>query len=208
MPHSDPPGKLPCVILAGGRARRMGGGDKGLMMIGDRRMIDHVILRITPQCGRLAINANGDAGRWAGLGLPVLPDGVADFPGPLAGVLAGLDWAAGLGATHIISVPADTPFLPPDLVAGLLRAAGPAGCAVAASQNASAEWQPHPTCGLWPVDARQDLRAALAGGLRRLGEWAAAQQAGTARFASDPFDPFFNVNTPQDVARATALARQ
>ncbi len=129
---------FPCVILAGGQGLRMGGVDKGLVVVAGRRMIDHVVARMEPQCGELAINANGDPARWADLGLHVLPDtlpeGVDAFPGPLAGILAALDWAAALGASHVVTVPADTPFLPTGLVAGLLRVAG-TGCAVAASPD-------------------------------------------------------------------------
>lgn len=193
---------LPGVILAGGRATRMGGGDKGLRTLGDRTLIAHVIARLAPQCGRLAINANGDPSRLSAFGLPVLPDPLPDFPGPLAGVLAGLDWAATLGAPAIVTVAADTPFLPADLVARLIAAAGPAGMALAASPDATGALQRHPTFGLWPVALRHDLRAGLAGGLRKITRWADAHQAGTAVFDTGPLDPFFNVNTPEDLALA------
>ncbi len=198
----------PCVILAGGQGRRMGGVDKGLVMVAGARMIDHVLARMAPQSGPLAISANGDPARWLGLGLPVLPDalpyGVEAFPGPLAGLLAGLDWAASLGARHVVTVPADTPFLPTRLVAELLRVAG-AGCAIAASPDAAGQMRPHPTCGLWPVVARNDLRAALQSGERRMMHWARMQGAGVAHFVGQPLDPFFNVNTPDDIATANRL---
>ncbi|HHX88424.1 MAG TPA: molybdenum cofactor guanylyltransferase, partial [Paracoccus sp.] len=122
------------VILAGGRATRMGGGDKGLRQVAGRRLLDHVIDRLGPQVAGLAINANGDPARLAGFGLPVLPDSLPDHPGPLAGVLAGMDWAAGQGARAIVTAAADTPFFPPDLVARLQAAAGPSGLALAASR--------------------------------------------------------------------------
>ena len=199
----------PCVVLAGGRGLRMGGVDKGLLQVAGGRMIDHVLGRMAPQSGGLAINANGDPARWQALGLPVLPDalpdGVEAFPGPLAGLLAGMDWAAARGATHVVTVSADTPFLPVGLVAGLIRAADSTGCAVAASPDGTGALRPHPTCGLWPVTLRDDLRAALQTGQRRVMHWARLQGAGLARFESQPFDPFFNINSPEDIATANQL---
>ncbi|WP_114965346.1 molybdenum cofactor guanylyltransferase MobA [Alkalilacustris brevis] len=194
--------RLPGVILAGGLASRMGGGDKGLRRIGERRLIDHVIARLSAQCAPLAINANGDPARLAEFGLPVLPDSLADHPGPLAGVLAGLDWAAGLGARAIVTAAADTPFLPPDLVARLQAAAGPSGLALAGSRDADGKLWRHPTFGLWPVALREDLREALTGGLRKIVLWTDRHGAGLAEFPAQPFDPFFNVNTPDDIAIA------
>ena len=117
---SLPPG----IILAGGRATRMGGGDKGRLKLGDRSLLDRVRDRLASQVGPVALNANGDPARFADLGLPVIADSVADCPGPLAGVLAGLDWAASLGADAVVTVAADTPFFPADLVARLKAAAG------------------------------------------------------------------------------------
>lgn len=193
------------VILAGGRATRMGGGDKGLRMVGGRRLIDHVIDRLGPQCGAMAINANGDPARLSEFGLPVVADSLADHPGPLAGVLAGLDWAAGQGATAIVTAAADTPFFPKDLVARLMASAGPSGLCLAASPDETGRMQRHPTFGLWPVALRDDLRAALTAGLRKIVIWTDGHGAGQAVFDSTPFDPFFNVNTPEDIAAAEAL---
>ena len=193
------------VILAGGRATRMGGGDKCLKRVAGARLIDHVIDRLAPQVAGLALNANGDATRFVEFGLPVLPDSVAGQPGPLAGVLAGLDWAAGQGAPAIVTAAGDTPFFPRDLVARLRAAAGPSGLALAASPDAGGRVQRHPVFGLWPVALREDLRAALAGGLRKIVLWTDGHGAGTAMFESRPFDPFFNINTPEDVAEAEAL---
>jgi len=193
---------LPGVILAGGRATRMGGGDKGLRHLGGKPLFGHVIARLAPQCGPLAINANGDPARLSAFGLPVLPDSLPDYPGPLAGVLAGLDWAAALGAPAIVTAAADTPFLPADLVTRLQAAAGPTGLALAASPDATGTLQRHPTFGLWPTALRDDLRAALQGGLRKIVKWTDAHQAGTAAFDAVPFDPFFNVNTPDDLTQA------
>jgi len=198
---TDPAG----VILAGGRATRMGGGDKGLRQVGDRRLIDHVIDRLAPQCAALAINANGDPARFAEFGLPVLADSLPDHPGPLAGVLAGLDWAAAEGHAAIVTAAADTPFFPRDLARRLAAAAGPSGLALAASRDAEGKLWRHPTFGLWPVALRDDLRAALRGGLRKIVLWTDAHGAGLAEFPATPFDPFFNVNTPEDIARAEDL---
>jgi molybdopterin-guanine dinucleotide biosynthesis protein A len=195
------------IVLAGGRATRMGGADKGLLPLGEGRLIDAVLARLGPQVGGVALNANGDPARFADLGLPVLPDSLPDWPGPLAGVLAGLDWAAAQGARAVVSVAADTPFFPADLVARLAAAAGPSGLALAASPDETGRLQRHPTFGLWPVALRGDLRAALTGGLRKIVLWTDGHGAGTAVFPAEPFDPFFNVNTPEDLARAQELAR-
>lgn len=198
--------RLPGVILAGGRATRMGGGDKGLREVAGESLLARVIARLGAQCAPLALNANGDPGRFAGFGLPVLPDSLPDHPGPLAGVLAGLDWAASLGAGAIVTAAADTPFFPADLSRRLQEAAGPEGLALAACPDAAGKLQRHPTFGLWPVALRDDLRAALQGGLRKIVLWTDAHGAGTARFEAAPFDPFFNVNTPEDIAEAERLA--
>ncbi|TDK50182.1 molybdenum cofactor guanylyltransferase MobA [Antarcticimicrobium luteum] len=196
---------VPGVILAGGKATRMGGGDKGLRAVGGRRLIDHVIARLSPQCAALAINANGPPGRFAEFALPVLPDSLPDHPGPLAGVLAGLDWAAAEGFDAIVTAAADTPFFPRDLVARLRAAAGPEGLALAGSRDEAGKLWRQPTFGLWPVALREDLRAALAGGLRKIVLWTDAHQAGLAEFPAHPFDPFFNVNSPEDITEAERL---
>ncbi|SEN06865.1 molybdenum cofactor guanylyltransferase [Loktanella fryxellensis] len=197
------------VVLAGGLATRMGGGDKGLLRLGDRPLIGHVIDRLAPECAALAINANGDPARWDIpdlRGLPVLPDSVADHAGPLAGVLAGLDWAASLGADSIVTVAADTPFCPRDLVTRLRAQAGAQGLCLAASPDATGRLQRHPTAGLWPTRLREDLRAALTGGLRKMVQWTDRHAGSVAAFDSQPVDPFFNVNTPQDLALANRLS--
>jgi molybdopterin-guanine dinucleotide biosynthesis protein A len=192
---------IPGLILAGGRGRRMGGADKAMVPLAGRPLIAHVVERLAPQAGPLALSANGDPGRFAGLGLPVLADGEPGA-GPLAGLLAGLEWAAGLGAEALVTAAVDTPFLPRDLVARLRAAAGPAGIAVAGTPGGGGP-ERHPTAGLWPVGLRERLRADLAAGERRLGAWAEAQGCVVARFP-DP-DAFFNVNTPGDLARAEAM---
>jgi molybdopterin-guanine dinucleotide biosynthesis protein A len=190
------------VILAGGRATRMGGGDKGRLLLGGRSLLSRVIERTAPQVAALALNANGDLTRFADLGLPVLPDPVPDFPGPLAGVLAGMDWAASQGADHVVTVAADTPFLPEDLVPRLLLAAESGAPIVLASSTVEGRETRHPTFGLWSVSLREALREALDRGERKVGLWADQQGAVLARFRSGPVDPFFNINTPEELARA------
>lgn len=185
------------VILAGGQATRMGGGDKGLLPLGETTIIDHVIDRLTPQVDTLALNANGDATRFEHLNLPVLPDSIPGFAGPLSGVLAGLDWAAEQDATHIVTAAADTPFLPCDLVPQLLLHAENGLCLAASPSGRQ------PTFGLWPVSLRDDLRDALDGGLRKVVQWTRQHGAGTAEFPNDA--AFFNVNTPEDLATAKAM---
>ncbi|MFD0979155.1 molybdenum cofactor guanylyltransferase MobA [Tropicimonas aquimaris] len=193
------------VILAGGLATRMGGGDKGLRPLGDRRLIDHVISRLAPQVGAMALNANGDPARLAEFGLPILPDPIPGHPGPLAGVLAGLDWAAEAGVPAIVTAAADTPFFPEDLVARLSAAAGPKGLALAGSRDSDRKLWRQPTFGLWPVSLRHDLRAALEDGLRKVVLWTDRHEAGLAEFDATTRDPFFNVNTPEDIRAAERL---
>ncbi|QBX35741.1 molybdenum cofactor guanylyltransferase MobA [Paracoccus liaowanqingii] len=194
---------LPAMILAGGRATRMGGGDKPLLPLGGRSMLAHVLDRLRPQAGPVALNANGDPARFAAFGLPVRADSLPDHPGPLAGVLAALDWAAGIGADHVLTVAGDTPFLPPDLTLRLQAARGPRGLALAASRTPGGETREHPTVGLWPVALRDDLAATLAAGQRRMRVFTARHQPGLALWPGDP-DPFANINTPDDLARAEA----
>ena len=190
------------VILAGGLATRMGGGDKGLLPLGAGTILSQVIDRLGPQVGGLALNANGDPSRFADLGLPVLSDSIEGYAGPLAGVLAGLDWAAGQGASHIVTAAADTPFLPADLVPRLLLAVEREGKPIALAKTENGR---HPTFGLWPVALRDDLRRALAEGVRKVVLWTDRHGTASAEFAVDRFDPFFNVNTPEDLAEAARL---
>jgi molybdenum cofactor guanylyltransferase len=197
---------IPGVLLAGGLARRMGGGDKPMRQIGGRSILERVIARLTPQCGELILNANGDPARFAPFGLPVIPDTVADFPGPLAGVLAALDWAAAHrpGVSLVLSAAADCPFLPRDLVARLHQAMlnEDAQLAVAASGG-----QSHPVIGLWRVALRDELRQALVqDNIRRVDRWTARYRLATVAWPITPLDPFFNANTVEDVAEAERLA--
>lgn len=184
------------VILAGGQATRMGGGDKGLLALGNSTILQHVIDRLEPQVAGLALNANGDPYRFT-LNLPIIQDSIQGFAGPLSGVLAGLDWAATKGATHIVTAAADTPFLPCDLVPQLLLHAQNGLCLAASPSGRQ------PTFGLWPVALRDDLRTALNDGLRKVVQWTQKHGAGTAEFPDDA--AFFNVNTPDDLITAKAM---
>lgn len=189
------------VILAGGQGRRMGGADKATLILAGRMLAAHAAARLEPQVERLAISANGDAARLAGLGLPVLPDAASE--GPLSGVLAGLDWAAPLGATAVVTVAVDCPFLPADLVPRLALAAEGARGGVALARSGGHD---HPTFGLWPVGLRGALRAFLASGAKaRVRDF--AQTHGCARADFPLEDEFMNLNTPEDLARAAAILR-
>jgi len=192
------------VILAGGLSRRMGGGDKSLLMLDGRPILSHVIDRLAPQTQRIALNANGDPARFASFGLPVIADSIEGFAGPLAGVLAGLDWAAQLGAPAIVTAAADTPFFPTDLAARLhdTATANGAPIALAATPGNSGQQNRHPTFGYWQATLRDDLRDALEGGLRKVVQWTDRHGAATAMFDAGALDPFFNVNTPEDLELA------
>lgn len=196
---------LPGVILAGGRATRMGGGDKGFRQVAGRRLIDRVIDRLAPQVAAMAINANGDPARFLEFGLPVLADPLPDHPGPLAGVLAGMEWAANLGAAQVVTAAADTPFFPGDLVKRLQAMAGRSGLALAATRDGTGRIRAQPTFGLWPVALRGDLRADLEAGLRKIILWTDRHDAGLAVFEAESLDPFFNVNAPDDLAQAERI---
>ena len=193
------------VILAGGQATRMGGGDKGLRMLGGQTLLARVEARLAPQVDRLALNANGDVARFAGMGLPVIADSIEGFAGPLAGVLAGMDWAASHGADTIVTAAADTPFFPCDLAPQLLLASEGMvhPLVLAATLDAKRGTARHPTFGLWPVALREDLRVALSGGMRKVVLWTQEHGGREALFPQD--DAFFNVNTPDDLVRAEAM---
>ena len=193
------------VILAGGQATRMGGGDKGLRLLGGQSLLAHVEARLAPQVAGLALNANGDPARFSGLGMPVIADSVAGFAGPLAGVLAGLDWAASQGAETIVTAAADTPFFPCDLVPQLLLASEGMThpLVLAVTPDPERGRARHPTFGLWPVALRDDLRAALEGGLRKVVLWTDRHGGREALFPDEA--AFFNVNTPEDLIRAETM---
>lgn len=195
--HRPDEGVVPTagLVLAGGLGRRMG-GDKALRLLDGRPLLGHVIGRVAGQVDRIAISANGDPVRLSAFGLPVLADPVAGYPGPLAGVLAGLLWARASGLAELLVVPTDTPFLPPDLLSRLRAGRGGAALACAASQG-----RVHPVVSLWRVAMAEALGAALAGGERRVMGWMERQGLAVVGFAELP-DPFANLNTPEELAAA------
>ena len=199
--------KVVGVLLAGGQSRRMGGGDKTLCVLDGVSLLERVIARLQPQVDALVLNANGDPARFAEFALPVVADSIPDFAGPLAGVLAGLDWAAvhRPDCAFIASVATDAPFLPVDLVARLTAAhkAAEADLACAASAGRA-----HPVFGLWPLRLREDLRRAIVDDrIRKVDEWTARHRLVTVPFADRPIDPFFNANRLEDLEAAAELLK-
>jgi molybdopterin-guanine dinucleotide biosynthesis protein A len=188
----------------------MGGGDKCLLDLEGKPLLRHAIDRLGPQVAGLVLNANGNPDRFADFGLPVVADSIEGFAGPLAGVLAGLDYAAGHGFERIVTAAADTPFLPDDLVDRLLAAAADSGTpmAMAATPDPEHSMSRHPTFALWPVSLREDLRQALTDGVRKVIAWTDRHGCASVTFATAPIDPFFNVNTPDDLARAKQMLRE
>lgn len=195
------------VVLAGGRSSRMGGGDKALLELGGKPMLAHVIARLKPQVSSIVISANGDPARFATFGLPVVADSLPDFQGPLAGIEAGLAWAAANcpGVASVLTVPGDTPFFPTDLGRRLADAAVATSLAVARTDEGV-----HPVVGLWPIGMAGDLKTAVTDGFRRVSRWAEMQGATEVFFppvkiGGKKVDPFFNINRPEDLAEAQAL---
>lgn len=197
------------IILAGGLSRRMGGGDKPLLKLGSRPMLSHVIERLSPQVGKLALNANGNPERFAQFGLPVLPDTLEGYAGPLAGVLAGLDWAAGQGGiTHIATAAGDTPFFPAEMVEKFLIANDGRQSRVVLAKSAGRR---HPVFGLWPVA----LRATLSAWMKQTNTFKVlawvdlhdntVAEFGPAAIGTHEIDPFFNANTPEEFSEAERL---
>jgi molybdopterin-guanine dinucleotide biosynthesis protein A len=198
------------LVLAGGLARRMGGGDKVRIEIGGASILDRVLATLSAQCSGIVINANGNPKRFADAGLPVVADSVPDFAGPLAGILAGLDWLSNQnsGIEWIVSVPGDCPFLPDDLVERLHQARRKMGTGVPLACARSGQWR-HPVVGLWPLALREDLRNALIEeNLRKIDIWTARHEVAIAEWPDQPVDPFFNVNTPEDAVQAERIALQ
>jgi molybdenum cofactor guanylyltransferase len=203
---SDDPQTLG-LVLAGGLARRMGGGDKALLKIGSETILDRVVARLEPQCPHIILNANGDPARFERFELPVVADDIPDFAGPLAGILAGLDWAAAnTDIKWVASVAGDCPFAPRDLVERLHDARRKEGMPLACAK--SGDWR-HPVAGIWPVSLRADLRHALMEeGLHKIEVWTSRHGVAIAEWSDMPVDPFFNVNTPEDLAAAVEIAAQ
>lgn len=197
------------IILAGGQSSRMGGGDKGLLELDGRSVLAHLVARLEPQVDRLALNANGDASRFAAFGLPVVADTIEGFAGPLAGVLSGLEWASSARLAKAVSAAADTPFVPLDLVGRLSASVdgNPNAIAVACSAG-----RRHPVFALWPVALRSALARALANGERRVSAFIDAHEHVEVEFSlaspgNRPVDPFFNINTPQDLEEAERMLK-
>jgi molybdenum cofactor guanylyltransferase len=193
------------LLLAGGQSRRMGGGDKALRRLGGIPLLERVIERLRPQVDALVLNANGDPDRFAKFGLPVVADSVPDFAGPLAGVLAGLDWTVAYrpDCSVVASVATDAPFLPCDLVAQLVKALEQSGGDLACAASGG---RAHPVFGLWPVELREDLRRAVVEeGIRKVDQWTARHRLTTVSFPAGPIDPFFNANRPEDFAAAEKM---
>ena len=197
------------VLLAGGQSRRMGGGDKGLLELAGRPMLGHVICRLGAQVGAMVINANGDPSRFATFKLPVVPDTIGGFVGPLAGVLAGMRWSAAHApnARWIVTAAGDAPLLPSNLVARLMQAVDGRMNAVALAQS---HGELHPVIGLWPVALADDLEEQLGKGVRKVLHW--TDRHGTvpvpfppARVCGIDIDPFFNANTPQELDQLRAM---
>lgn len=217
-PASEPvdPKSVPALILAGGASHRMGNANKAFVTLGTHCLLDHVIARLAPQCGPIALSANDDEAAFAARGLPVLPDTVRDRAGPLAGILAGLDWAAAAGHTSLVTVAVDTPFFPLDLVDRLSATANErgreSGVYLAARRRADGTLSIQPTFGLWPVHLKEPLRRALAQGTRKLRLFAdrhgaARDGAALAIFDEEAAgrDAFFNINTPEDLRMAEEM---
>jgi molybdenum cofactor guanylyltransferase len=193
------------ILLAGGLSRRMGGGDKCLRPLGATTILARIVARAAPQVDALALNANGDPARFAAYGLPVVADSIPDYAGPLAGVLAGLDWAAANtpDCPLVASFATDAPFLPTDLVECLVEGLHAEGAELAC---AASDGRSHPVFGLWPVRLREELRQALAGeGIRKVDVWTARYRLVEVEFPPRPIDPFFNTNRPEDLAEAERL---
>ena len=197
------PSAVTGVVLAGGQSRRMGGGDKGLLELAGKTMLAHVVDRLSPQVGRMVINANGEPSRFVSFGLPVVADTVAGFAGPLAGVLAGMRWSASHApaARWIVTVAGDAPMLPLDLVPRLSGAVATREAAIALARSAG---EVHPVIGLWPVALADNLQTALEAGTRKVLHWTDRHDTVEVDFPMTrvgriEVDPFFNANTPQEL---------
>jgi molybdopterin-guanine dinucleotide biosynthesis protein A len=201
------------VALAGGLSRRMGGGDKSLKMLGGRPMLAHAIARLEPQVGKIVLNINGDARRFSAFRLPVVADSVAGFAGPLAGVLAGFDWALAHApkARWIVTAATDTPFFPDDIVDRFVAAAGHHEEMIALAKSGD---KLHPVFGLWPIALAEDLRAFLSQEeSRKILVWVDRHDMVAVEFpgftvAGELLDPFFNANTPDDLKVAEAILQE
>jgi len=194
------------VILAGGLARRMGGGDKCLCPLAGRTVLDHIIERLTPQVATLALNANGDERRFSRWGIPVVPDTIPQTPGPLAGIIAGMRWAMASNYSEIVTVPGDTPFIPLHLVFALRRARLEMRSEIAIAKSGGSV---RPVVGLWPVDIVEKLeRAVLIENVRSVRDLILRHSVEVVDYSNSAFDPFMNINVPADLESAEAIARR
>lgn len=194
---------FPAVILAGGRASRMGGCDKGMLLLAGQSMLQWIVTRIKPQSSALAVNSNRDQADYTGFGLTVLQDKPPQLAGPLAGVLAAMEWARTQNCSHVLTVPVDTPFLPRDLTIRLARNVGQAGLSIAASDDGAVRM--HPTIGLWPLNLMDDLHEFLLSGKRKVRDFTSAHNPEIVAWGCAPVDPFLNVNTPDDLRFAESV---
>jgi molybdopterin-guanine dinucleotide biosynthesis protein A len=206
----EPRERIAAVVLAGGRSSRMGGTDKALLELGGETLLARAIARLAPQAADIVVSANGDLERFAAFARPIVADRSADYPGPLAGILAGLEWVAANRPEfrYVVSMPTDTPFFPLDLVGRFLAVPWPDSTLLVARSQSGV----HPVVGLWPVDAAPELAKALGKGMRKVGDWTKQQMAVEILFppveiGGKPVDPFFNINRPEDLAEAEALLR-
>jgi len=193
------------VILAGGLGTRMGGRDKVLMRLGGETLLRCIVRRLAPQCDTLILNANGDPARFADTGLSIVPDVLPGHPGPLAGLLSALDWTLSHRpeAEWVVSLSGDTPFLSENLVVRLHEARRDTGRPLACAGSGD---RLHPAIGLWPVRLRDDLYHALTEeNVRSVRGWAERHGFARAMWPASPIDPFFNINTPEDLATAEDL---
>ncbi|MGY9035355.1 MAG: molybdenum cofactor guanylyltransferase MobA [Rhodobacterales bacterium] len=199
--------KILGVILAGGKGTRMGGEEKGLIKLNNKSLIEYSIERLKPQVNRLVINANNNLTKYSEFNTPIVSDPLPGFLGPLAGVLAGLEYADQKGYSHIVTVAADTPFFPKNLISLFLTVAkNHNGLAIATTQDKNNNIQRHPTFGIWPCHLRKNLRTHIVNGLRKIVIWTEKHNAGEALFDDNKkLDPFFNINTPADLNTAKAV---
>jgi len=195
------------VILAGGKSTRMGGGDKALKQLGNKALLCTVIERLQPQVSALVLNSNNNPKHYSDFGIPIIADIVSGQLGPLAGVLSGMQWAQKQGCKWIATVAADTPYFPENLVAELLKVQeqSKSEIVLASTQNLSGQLKTHPTFGIWSVELKENLQNNLQNGVRKIVLWTQQRNCSKAIFTGYEFDPFFNINTPEDLRQAENL---
>lgn len=192
------------LILAGGQGRRLGGVDKAFQPVGGVACLTRVHARLGPQCDALAASVVAPDGAWRATGLRLIEDcGAPHHDGPLAGILAGLVAAEADGFDALLTVPVDTPFIPADLAMRLAQALTQAQADFAIAESAG---EHHPVIGLWPVAIRAAVDAAFAEGLRAPRRLNRVLRPATATWPTDPYDPFLNLNRPEDRAQLDAIA--